>query len=120
WVGIDPLTGATVSQGCGSHAGQIFENLIEQAVEGCLKRRGGRWPKWGLKFQNNFWGGERRGANTLLCWRGLRVGWGGGEGGGLANSWLCCSGLRIGWVGGRRWIMQRSKQRLRKGRPGQN
>ena len=21
--------------GCGSHAGQIFENLIEQAVEGC-------------------------------------------------------------------------------------
>jgi len=24
--------------GCGSHAGQIFENLIEQAVEGCPKR----------------------------------------------------------------------------------
>ena len=26
------------SAGCGSHAGQIFENLIEQAVEGCPKR----------------------------------------------------------------------------------
>jgi Arc/MetJ-type ribon-helix-helix transcriptional regulator len=24
--------------GCGSHPGQIFENLIEQAVEGCPKR----------------------------------------------------------------------------------
>jgi hypothetical protein len=24
--------------GCGSHSGQIFENLIEQAVEGCPKR----------------------------------------------------------------------------------
>ena len=24
--------------GCGSHSGQIFENLIEQAVEGYLKR----------------------------------------------------------------------------------
>lgn len=23
--------------GCGSHSGQIFENLIEQAVEGCPK-----------------------------------------------------------------------------------
>jgi hypothetical protein len=25
-------------KGCGSHAGQIFENLIEQAVGGCPKR----------------------------------------------------------------------------------
>jgi hypothetical protein len=25
-------------EGCGSHSGQIFENLIEQAVEGCPKR----------------------------------------------------------------------------------
>jgi hypothetical protein len=24
--------------GCGSHSGQIVENLIEQAVEGCPKR----------------------------------------------------------------------------------
>jgi hypothetical protein len=28
----------TAVVGCGSHAGQIFENLIEQAVEGCPKR----------------------------------------------------------------------------------
>jgi hypothetical protein len=26
------------ARGCGSHSGQIFENLIEQAVEGCPKR----------------------------------------------------------------------------------
>src|SRR5437868_440307 len=26
--------------GCGSHPGQTFENLIEQAVEGCPKRGG--------------------------------------------------------------------------------
>jgi len=26
------------SDGCGSHSGQIFENLIEQGVEGCPKR----------------------------------------------------------------------------------
>jgi hypothetical protein len=29
---------AQVVKGCGSHAGQIFENLIEQAVGGCPKR----------------------------------------------------------------------------------
>jgi len=32
--------------GCGSYAGQIFENLIEQAVEGCPKRGVMRCPRW--------------------------------------------------------------------------
>jgi hypothetical protein len=32
---IPTLTGRN---GCGSHSGQIFENLIEQAVEGYPKR----------------------------------------------------------------------------------
>jgi hypothetical protein len=34
--GVSPL--AATLKGCGSHSGQIFENLIEQAVEGCPKR----------------------------------------------------------------------------------
>jgi hypothetical protein len=32
------IVGQDVGKGCGSHSGQIFENLIEQAVEGCPKR----------------------------------------------------------------------------------
>ena len=37
---IDQVTLQVVylAAGCGSHSGQIFENLIEQAVEGCPKR----------------------------------------------------------------------------------
>src|SRR5437879_7326310 len=36
--------------GCGSHSGQMFENLIEQAVEGCPKR-GGAMPKIVIEVQ---------------------------------------------------------------------
>jgi transposase len=32
------FVGLNMDEGCGSHSGQIFENLIEQAVEGCPKR----------------------------------------------------------------------------------
>src|SRR5580700_7796362 len=33
-----PIDLVMLDGGCGSHSGQIFENLIEQAVEGCPKR----------------------------------------------------------------------------------
>src|SRR5438132_9297233 len=42
-----------VLRGCGSHAGQIFENLIEQAVEGCPKR-GGAMPKMVIEVPEQF------------------------------------------------------------------
>src|SRR5436305_1189294 len=39
--------------GCGSHPGQIFGNLIEQAVEGCPKR-GGAMPKMVIEVPEQF------------------------------------------------------------------
>src|SRR5436305_13409092 len=73
-----------VGFGCGSHPGQTFGNLIEQAVEGCPKR-GGAMPKMVIEVPEQFLevgkgDGRTPGSAAADC---RSSGW--GEGGGLCS-----------------------------------